>query len=108
MRGWMRMMAFAVVLAVSLPAAAARVSSLVVDERTGEILTADNPDLQNYPASLTKMMTLYLTFEAVEAGRLRFDQTIPVSAHAASQAPSKLNLAPGGTSRSRTRSVGSR
>ena len=91
------MMAFAVVLAVSLPAAAARVSSLVVDERTGEILTADNPDLQNYPASLTKMMTLYLTFEAVEAGRLRFDQTIPVSAHAASQAPSKLNLAPGGS-----------
>jgi D-alanyl-D-alanine carboxypeptidase len=82
-------------LALAQPAAAARMSSLVVDADSGEILTADNPDLQNYPASLTKMMTLYLTFEALQSGRIKLDSRLPVSAHAASQAPSKLSLAPG-------------
>jgi D-alanyl-D-alanine carboxypeptidase len=96
-RSWLFVLGFALSLAVTQPASAARMSSLVVDADSGEILTADNPDLQNYPASLTKMMTLYLTFEALRSGQLRLDSRLPVSAHAASQAPSKLSLAPGGT-----------
>jgi D-alanyl-D-alanine carboxypeptidase len=96
-RGWFLALGIAFALALAQPAAAARMSSLVVDADTGEILTADNPDLQNYPASLTKMMTLYLTFEAMQAGRLSLDSRLSVSAHAAAQAPSKLNLQPGGS-----------
>jgi D-alanyl-D-alanine carboxypeptidase len=96
-RSWLFVLGFAVSLALAQPAAAVRMSSLVVDADTGEILTADNPDLQNYPASLTKMMTLYLTFEALQEGRIRLDSRLPVSGHAAAQAPSKLNLVPGST-----------
>ena len=96
-RSWLFVIGFALSLAFAQPAAAVRMSSLVVDADSGEILTADNPDLQNYPASLTKMMTLYLTFEALQAGKIRLDSRLPISAHAAAQAPSKLSLAPGGT-----------
>jgi D-alanyl-D-alanine carboxypeptidase len=96
-RSWLFVLGLAVSLALAQPAAAVRMSSLVVDADTGEILTADNPDLQNYPASLTKMMTLYLTFEALRDGRIRLDSRLPVSSHAAAQAPSKLNLVPGST-----------
>ena len=56
-----------------------------------------NADSYRYPASLTKMMTLYLTFEAIKAGTLSFDDDISVSAHAAGQAPSKLGLKAGET-----------
>ena len=54
-----------------------------------------NADAITYPASLTKMMTLYLTFEALNAGRLRLDQYLPVSTEAASKSPTKLHLVPG-------------
>ena len=54
-----------------------------------------NPDAVTYPASLTKMMTLYLTFEALNQGRLRLDQYLPVSVAASAHAPSKLGLEPG-------------
>jgi D-alanyl-D-alanine carboxypeptidase len=69
--------------------------SIVIDVETGQVLSQVNPDAITYPASLTKMMTLYLTFEALNAGKLRLDQYLPVSYEAASRAPTKLGLRPG-------------
>ncbi|MGH7039884.1 MAG: D-alanyl-D-alanine carboxypeptidase family protein, partial [Stellaceae bacterium] len=71
--------------------------SIVIDAVTGQILSEDNPDGLTYPASLTKLMTLYLTFQALDSGRLRLDTRLPVSAWAASQSPTKLGLRPGDT-----------
>src|SRR3546814_13051469 len=56
------------------------------------VLHAVNADTRNYPASLTKMMTLYLVFEALEKGTITLDQALPVSTRAAGMAPSKLGL----------------
>jgi D-alanyl-D-alanine carboxypeptidase len=70
-------------------------ASILIDADTGKVLSEDDADAITYPASLTKMMTLYLTFEAMHAGRLRLDQYLPVSADAASHAPTKLGLRPG-------------
>jgi D-alanyl-D-alanine carboxypeptidase len=72
-------------------------AAIVVDANSGRILHASNPDNQRHPASITKIMTLYLLFEQLEAGKLRLDSELEVSAHAASQAPSKLGLRPGQT-----------
>jgi D-alanyl-D-alanine carboxypeptidase len=72
--------------------ALASYASIVVDARDGSILESVNADTPNYPASLTKMMTLYLAFGALESGALKLDQTLPVSQHAASRAPSRLGL----------------
>jgi D-alanyl-D-alanine carboxypeptidase len=72
-------------------------AAIVVDANSGRVLHAVNPDSQRHPASITKVMTLYLLFEQIEAGRLRLDSQLPVSANAAAQAPSKLNLRPGQT-----------
>jgi D-alanyl-D-alanine carboxypeptidase len=72
-------------------------AAIVVDANSGRVLHASNPDSQRHPASITKVMTLYLLFEQLEAGRLRIDTELPVSAHAASQPPSKLGLRPGQT-----------
>ena len=69
--------------------------SIVLDADTGRVMTESNADALTYPASLTKMMTLYLTFEALNSGRLRLDQLLPVSAAAASKSPTKLGLLPG-------------
>src|SRR5207245_8608615 len=69
--------------------------AIVLDAQTGQVLRELNPDVVTYPASLTKMMTLYLTFEALNQGRLRLDQFLRVSGDAASRAPSKLALVPG-------------
>src|SRR5579863_1274226 len=90
----------------SLPAAgeAARVATgpsgpiyeaIVLDAETGQVLRELNPDAVTYPASLTKMMTLYLTFESLNSGKLRLDQYFQVSAAAAAHSPSKLGLEPG-------------
>jgi D-alanyl-D-alanine carboxypeptidase len=76
-----------------LPAAAqARYASLVMDMDTGRVLHAANADTRNYPASLTKMMTLYMAFDALEEGRLSLKQRLPVSRRAAGMPPSKLGL----------------
>lgn len=75
----------------------ARNASIVVDFETGRVLHAVNPDVRNYPASLTKMMTLYMAFEAMEKGRLKMSQQLPISARAAAARPSKLGLTPGST-----------
>ena len=69
--------------------------SIVIDVETGRVLSEMNADAITYPASLTKMMTLYLTFEALNSGRLRLDQYLPVSTEAASKSPTKLHLVPG-------------
>lgn len=72
-------------------------ASVIVDGTTGELLYSDNADTQSYPASLTKMMTLYMTFEALQAKKLALNTRLPVSKAAAAQAPSKLYLEPGET-----------
>ena len=68
-----------------------------MDAETGQVLRELNADVPTYPASLTKMMTLYLTFEALNQGRIRLDTPFTVSSYAASRAPSKLALEPGET-----------
>jgi D-alanyl-D-alanine carboxypeptidase len=70
-------------------------SDIVVDANTGAVLHDTNPDALRHPASLTKIMTLYMLFQQLEAGKITFRTELPVSAHAAAQAPSKLNLKPG-------------
>src|SRR6202140_3304708 len=72
-------------------------SSIIVDGNSGATLSANNPDALRHPASLTKMMTLYLLFERLDAGKIKLDTPIEISAKAASQPPSKLGLKPGET-----------
>lgn len=72
-----------------------RYSSIVVDERSGQIISAANPDEYRFPASLTKMMTIYIVFEAIRDRRLSFSDLVPVSAWASSMPPTKLGLVPG-------------
>ena len=72
-------------------------AAIVVDANSGRVLHETNPDSLRHPASLTKIMTLYLLFEQIEAGNLRLDSRLEVSEHAAEQAPSKLGLMPGQT-----------
>ena len=70
----------------------ARYSSIVVEAASGDVLEEVNADQPRHPASLTKMMTLYLTFEALRDRRITLDQAVPVSSHAAAMEPSKLGL----------------
>lgn len=72
-------------------------SAMVLDANTGKVLYSANIDELRYPASVTKVMTLYLVFEQLKAGRLKLDTELNVSAFAAGQAPSKLDLTPGST-----------
>ncbi len=72
-------------------------SSIIVDGNSGATLSANNPDAIRHPASLTKIMTLYLLFERLDAGKLKLDTEMPVSEHASEQAPTKLGLRPGQT-----------
>jgi D-alanyl-D-alanine carboxypeptidase len=72
-------------------------SSIVVDANSGAVMQASNADSPRHPASLTKIMTLYLLFERLEAGKIKLPAELPVSPHAAAQAPSKLGLKPGQT-----------
>lgn len=88
---------FIMAIGVAGPAAAARYASIVVEAESGAILYSRNADHQRYPASLVKMMTLYLTFESLEGGRLSLDQALTVSKRAAGQTPSKLGLKHGST-----------
>lgn len=70
-------------------------ASIIVDANSGATLSANNPDALRHPASLTKIMTLYLLFERLEAGKLKLDSEMDVSEHASEQAPTKLGLRPG-------------
>ncbi len=71
-----------------------RYASLVMDAGSGEVLEAASADEPRYPASLTKMMTIYMLFEALRDRRVSLDEQVPVSQHAASMSPSKLGLVP--------------
>ncbi|MFN3847768.1 MAG: serine hydrolase, partial [Paracoccaceae bacterium] len=82
-------------LALGSATAFAGSASLVLDARTGKVLSAENADTLNHPASLTKMMTLYLTFEALRRGDISWDSKIKVSKAAAAKPPMKLGLKPG-------------
>jgi D-alanyl-D-alanine carboxypeptidase len=79
------------------PSHAAPYADIVVDANSGTVLHSTNPDAQRHPASLTKIMTLYLLFEQLEAGKLKLDSPLPVSKEAAGQMPTKLGLKPGST-----------
>lgn len=70
-------------------------STIVVDANSGATLQANNPDAQRFPASLTKIMTLYLLFEKLESGKMKLDTMMPVSELASEQAPTKLGLREG-------------
>jgi D-alanyl-D-alanine carboxypeptidase len=74
-------------------------SSIIVDGNSGAVLSSNNPDAIRRPASLTKIMTLYLLFERLEAGKMKLDTEMEVSEHASEQAPTKLGLKPGQTLR---------
>src|SRR5690242_2457871 len=74
-------------------------ASIIVDGNSGATLQATSPDAIRHPASLTKIMTLYLLFERLEAGKMKLDTEMPVSKHAAEQDPTKLNLRVGQTIR---------
>lgn len=88
---------FAALLTGAAQAAPDRTASLIMDYRTGATLHAHNADEPRHPASLTKMMTLYMTFEAIQQGRLSMDQKLLVSQFASEQDPTKLGLRPGAT-----------
>ncbi len=78
-----------------LSAAAAPYAAMVIDARSGKVLHARNADTRLHPASLTKMMTLYVVFEAIENGEISLDTKVRISKHAASEPPSKLGLKAG-------------
>jgi len=98
---------FSILLTLSLTAAPAatpvvaqenlRYAAIVIDAESGEVMFARHADARRYPASITKVMTLYLVFEALEQGKIKLDDVIRVSPHAAGQPPSKLGLAAGQT-----------
>ena len=80
---------------VTSPLQSAPFGAIVMDGRTGEVLYEKNADTRLHPASLTKMMTLYIAFQEIEAGRLSLDSKATVTKYAASQPPSRLGLKPG-------------
>ena len=74
-------------------------ASIIVDGNSGATLSSNNPDALRHPASLTKIMTLYLLFEQLERGKLKLESELDVSAYASQQAPTTLGLKPGQTIR---------
>ena len=72
-------------------------AAVLLNANTGEIMYARQADAPRYPASITKVLTLYIAFEGLAKGAMRLDEPITISKHAASQAPSKLGLRPGAT-----------
>ncbi len=83
-----------VVAAMTLfvPQAHARYASIVIEAGTGRVIHAVNADTRKYPASLTKMMTLYMVFDALDKGKLKLGQRLQVSKRATQMPPSKLGL----------------
>ena len=86
---------FAFVALMPVMAFAAPYAAHVMDARTGETLYSENADTRLHPASLTKMMTLYIAFQAIQRGEITLDSLVTVSQNAASEPPSKLGLKPG-------------
>lgn len=75
--------------------ATASTSSILIDADSGKVLSSSAADKLRYPASLTKLMTLYITFDALEKGLIKMDDNLPVSRNAANRSPSKLGLRAG-------------
>ncbi len=108
-RSFLRWICFLLMVSfITLPSEAARrhqaksaykpkYAAIVMDADTGNVLESEDPDGLRHPASLTKMMTLYLVFDELRRGRLHLSTRMPVSAHASRQSPSKLGLQPGQT-----------
>ncbi len=80
---------------VPLSAAAAPYAAYVVDARSGKVLHSENANARLHPASLTKMMTLYIAFEAIEHGEIGLDDEVVITRNAANEPPSKLGLKAG-------------
>lgn len=95
MHFWKSLSVAVVLSCLCFGTAKAAPSTLIADVQSGYILQAQNADAKQYPASLTKIMTLYITFDALEKGLLKMDDLIPVSKHAARQPPSKLGVKAG-------------
>nr|WP_244440025.1 D-alanyl-D-alanine carboxypeptidase [Mesorhizobium metallidurans] len=91
-------LAFAMTFVVAGAASsyAARSAAIVIDAKTGKVLYSSDADGRRYPASLTKMMTLYLTFEAMAKGKIARNSPVVFSARAAAEPPTKLGVRPGG------------
>jgi D-alanyl-D-alanine carboxypeptidase len=82
---------------VANPGVTARDAYLIVDATSGRELASDHADDLRYPASLTKLMTIYLTFSALDSGRLSLGDALPVSVNALNAPPTKMGMTPGGT-----------
>lgn len=100
-RRFFRFILFTIILVVMAKflfanhASAATYAAVVMDARNGQILHSENADLRLHPASLTKMMTVYVAIQAVENGEINLDTKVKISRFAASEAPSKIHLKPG-------------
>jgi D-alanyl-D-alanine carboxypeptidase len=95
LRAWLAIVLFTGLAIAAAPASAGRYADIVVDVSSGKVLHAEDADGLRYPASLTKIMTLYLTFDALKTGRFQINDALPVSAFAAGQSPSIIGLTPG-------------
>ncbi len=92
---WQRLLSIlflSLLCCLTLAANAAPYAAMVMDCRTGEVLHSRNADTRLHPASLTKMMTLYVVFDAIERGEIDVDSLVTISRNAASEEPSKLGL----------------
>jgi len=87
--------AFWLIVIVPLSAMAAPYAAYVMDARTGKVIHSQNADTRLHPASLTKMMTLYIAFEAIKRGEISLDSKVTISKKAAAEPPSKLGLRAG-------------
>lgn len=98
---WLGLLLVAAFSSLATPASAqigsSRYAAIVEVASTGQVLAATNPDALRIPASLTKMMTLYMTFEALRDRRITLNELVPVSPHCASMEPTKLGMIPGVT-----------
>lgn len=92
---WGALLTCIIVLCAPLGAIAAPYAAMVVDARTGQVIHSRNADTRLHPASLTKMMTLYIVFEAIEHGEISLDTIVTIPAQAAAEPPSKLGLKAG-------------
>lgn len=94
-RGFAVTLVAAGLILASLAPAVAKYAAIVTDAATGAVLYEDHADAPRYPASLTKMMTIYLLFEAIDSNKIKFTTRFPISERAAGQAPTKLGLEAG-------------
>ena len=94
---WLFVLGFCAIPISSPAAANLKYASIVMDADTGQILHQRYADKMLHPASLTKIMTLLMVFDALDKGTLKLDDRIPISSYAASMVPSKLGLSPGST-----------